>query len=103
MTWPADADALESAGYVLTGRGECSGCGAPILWATTPSRGRMPLSVAEVVAGVELYRAHFADCPQAERFRKRASVRKAHRGGPRKRGYRPARDDQASLPFGVAL
>jgi hypothetical protein len=58
----------------------CSGCGAPIYWAPHPSTGRAhPVSYNPDVAlgcrrptpyldGAGI--SHFADCPDADRFRK---------------------------------
>ncbi len=65
----------------------CRSCDAPIVWATTPSGRKMPLSavadghgnvrlrsdgVALVVAlGEGSYVSHFATCPQAAQHRRR--------------------------------
>lgn len=73
----------------------CKSCGAAIRWVTMPSGKRMPLDaaphpdghiaihsdglraavlstieLAEYRGRVDLYRSHFATCPQADRHRK---------------------------------
>lgn len=73
-----------------TSSGECRGCHAPILWASTEAGRLMPLDadeagddgtvtvergVAQVVPSgptlfpVARYRPHWATCPHADRFR----------------------------------
>ena len=62
----------------------CRSCGAEIIWAKTGKDKAIPLSVkskekrfifdlelgSEVVANVDTYLSHFADCPNAEQHRK---------------------------------
>ena len=69
----------------------CSSCGAPIVWAVTPSGHRMPLDADPVPAGNlvfdgELARhaeldddpagarwvSHFATCPESDQWRRRS-------------------------------
>lgn len=45
------------------GPGVCRGCGADIYWVTTKAGKKAPFTAAAL--------SHFADCPAAERFRKR--------------------------------
>jgi len=74
--------------------GECRSCGAPILWARTEHDRNIPLdrtpydgpepgglfvlrdgvAIAvspEAFAGEDLYRSHFATCPDAKEWRQR--------------------------------
>lgn len=76
----------------------CRGCGAPIIWAVTPNGKRIPINPephptgnieldtthrptratvhSQGPLGVDtLYLAHFATCPNADRFRKRQTNR----------------------------
>jgi len=62
---------------------KCRSCGAPIIWAITLSGKRIPLDAEQVkpnhyfrldngyaVKSKPLYQAHFASCPDADRWRK---------------------------------
>jgi len=73
-------------------RGQCRGCGAEIIWATSKNGKPMPLSAqseekravlvdemqrptsdpqrAHMAVIESVFRSHFADCPAADRFRK---------------------------------
>lgn len=50
------------------------GCGAAIVWIKTKAGKFMPLSLASVrdePDGTKTCASHFADCPEADRFRRR--------------------------------
>lgn len=66
-------------------RSQCRSCGAPIVWATTPSGKSMPLDEASETwwlleggvavgesrcRGVVVHKSHFATCPHAESHRR---------------------------------
>jgi hypothetical protein len=54
---------LEAAGYDFLNQAKCRGCGAAILWFSTPKGKRMPFDAATL-------EPHWATCPQAEEFKK---------------------------------
>lgn len=62
----------------------CRGCGQPIYWVKTVIGKTMPVSVAPEGAAEPTAQAdgcgvsHFADCPQAPRFRRSDRVRSEH-------------------------
>jgi hypothetical protein len=71
----------------MSDRSKCKGCGQDVLWVKTDTGADMPLSIAskekrfivKAVANqpligtmVETFISHFADCPEAENFRKKA-------------------------------
>ena len=49
-------------GYAFTNTGTCSACSAPLSWCTTKAGKRAPLNPDGT--------SHFADCPEAGRFRR---------------------------------
>lgn len=53
-------------GWTAGNIGHCRSCGAPIMWARTPSGGLGPLDHDG--------KSHFATCPQADRWRRPRAV-----------------------------
>lgn len=51
-------------GWAIVNIGRCRGCGQPIAWARTPAGRSAPLDLDGT--------NHFATCPEADRFRRRA-------------------------------
>lgn len=66
MPFPATTEELKQAGYKFDRCAYCRGCGALIEWWITPHGKRMPMNVSEDGKA----EAHWATCPQADRFRK---------------------------------
>lgn len=51
--------------------GRCRSCGAGVIWITTQSGAKMPISAKTVktdALGVRRGMTHFADCPNAKRW-----------------------------------
>jgi hypothetical protein len=83
MAEPLTSDELKAAGYEYVNDGTCRGCGAAIEWWITPGGKRMPMSVikatdrtttineAMLKRGTDHRQSHFADCPDAVKFRRR--------------------------------
>jgi hypothetical protein len=75
IKYPATSDELKKAGYEYDNDSRCRSCGEPIEWWITPSGSKMPMVVKK--AGSVLLQAgevrvpHWADCPNANDFRKR--------------------------------
>jgi hypothetical protein len=55
----------------------CQACGAPIIWRKTKNGDYVPLDAEPVISpdGELLYVSHFATCPKAEQWRKKAKSR----------------------------
>ena len=82
VRWPATAEDLKAAGYRAVFFGRCRSCGASVLWARTPAGKLMPLVEKRVATHVNYgggkveclevrtFKPHFADCPQANLWRK---------------------------------
>jgi hypothetical protein len=81
MPLPETFPELAIAGYVHKGNGHCTACRAPLEWFATPKGNTMPFSKKkQIVVGQfsmfeqtaeTKYEPHFANCPAAERFRRR--------------------------------
>jgi hypothetical protein len=69
MPLPTDRKGLESDGYRFINAGTCRGCSAPMEWWKTPHGYSAPF-VVRLVDGVEKVLPHWADCPEAKKFRK---------------------------------
>jgi hypothetical protein len=74
IKFPADASELRAAGYEYDGDGRCRACGEALEWWITPKGKKMPLSRVKVgdqlKQNVEKLQPHFADCPEADAFRR---------------------------------
>jgi anti-sigma factor RsiW len=81
MAQPMTSDQLVAAGYHYDGDGTCRGCQAPIEWWITPGGKKMPMTViaasdrsksikAMMKDSGDLRQSHFADCPEATKFRR---------------------------------
>ena len=69
MPIPNTVEALKAAGYTFDNEGTCRGCGATILWFTTPKGKKAPFERVQPAIG-EVIESHFGRCPQAAGFRK---------------------------------
>jgi hypothetical protein len=78
MPLPTQVKELQAAGYAYEDKGVCGGCGAKIEFWKTPAGNLMPFRVFEIREtesdpGSKVVRldriTHFADCPQAKKFR----------------------------------
>lgn len=69
MAIPVNRHDLEALGYTFLNASHCSGCGAPIEWHETPNGKHMPFTVMHQEAR-EILTTHWADCPQANKFRR---------------------------------
>jgi hypothetical protein len=67
MGFPETIQELIKAGYHYDSDANCRGCGVRIEWYITPSGKKMPLDVDPEGNCCP----HFANCPDAESFRKR--------------------------------
>jgi hypothetical protein len=81
---PETKEGLEAAGWVFDNEGVCRACGAPLEWWVSATGKKAPMRVfaldaeGQVIQPGDLRRPvslvrrnHFADCPNAEDFRKR--------------------------------
>jgi hypothetical protein len=59
---PKTREDLEAAGYIFLDQAKCRGCGAAIVWFSTPKGKRMPFDRAT-------FEPHWASCPQAKEFK----------------------------------
>jgi hypothetical protein len=75
MNFPATSAALQAAGWEYTNDGVCRGCQAKIEWWISPRGKKMPMSVISTAtiqhATGDVRQPHFADCPEADQFRKK--------------------------------
>ena len=69
MSFPATRKALEDAGYKRTSYTRCSACMAAIEFWNTPQGRVMPMEAMPDDDSPAI--SHFANCPEAARFRKR--------------------------------
>lgn len=70
-----DPPATRRGEYALPDHGDvrtCASCGQSIVWTTTDTGKRMPLSLATVAerGGVRYALSHFADCPESREWRR---------------------------------
>jgi len=74
MKFPATAVDLKAAGYEYSNDASCRGCGAPIEWWITPNNKKIPITVSNnstiTHAESDMRTPHWADCPEAESFRR---------------------------------
>lgn len=74
MKWPAASHQLRAEGYEFDNESTCRGCQAPIEWWITPKGKKMPLSRVKIgdqlKRNVEALQPHWADCANAEDFRR---------------------------------
>jgi hypothetical protein len=73
--WPKSADELKALGYGFQEWGNCRSCGARVAWVRTNTGNRMPMVEVErplfAAEGERYFQSHFADCKQAQDWRRR--------------------------------
>jgi hypothetical protein len=74
VKFPASADELKANGYDYDNDSHCRACGAAIEWWITPNGKKMPM-VVEATATIhkasgDIRKPHWADCPNANEFRR---------------------------------
>ena len=73
MNFPTTRKSLEEAGYEHTSNAHCRGCGAAMEFWSTPHGRSMPMDLMPQEDSPAI--SHFATCPEAPRFRRKAGQR----------------------------
>lgn len=68
MPFPQTRDEMIARGYKFENHSKCRSCGAEIEWFTTPRGKKMPFALMHEGSSPAV--VHFADCPDADLFRR---------------------------------